>query len=167
LRDHLGPARERALLALVGFVATAIITRLTTGYLHVNGAGANGGLIIGGVHIHHYVFGIFLLLATSLSWLMLDGVTPGTRRRWFRLSAMAYGVGAALILDEFALWLYLKDVYWAKEGRQSLEAMVIFAGVLAIAALVWPYGAALRRHVAARRATGTAASTSLGSGGGA
>lgn len=144
-----------------------MITRLTTGYLHVNGAGANGGLIIGGVHIHHYVFGIFLLLATGLSWLMLDGVTPGARRWWFRISALAYGIGAALILDEFALWLYLKDVYWAKQGRQSLEAMAIFAGALVIAALVWPYGAAVRRHLARRSDTGAGATTSPDGEGGA
>lgn len=151
LRDHLSPRRERGLLALVGFLVAAIITRLTTGFLHANGAGANGGLVIGGVHIHHFVFGIFIVLATTMSWLLLDGVSASAKRGWFRTSAIAYGVGSALILDEFALWLYLEDVYWAKQGRQSLEAMAIFAAVLAIAGVGWPYGGALRRHFASSR----------------
>jgi hypothetical protein len=49
--------------------------------------------------------------------------------------SMAYGVGAALTLDEFALWLNLRDVYWEREGRSSIEALLLFAAALAIAAL--------------------------------
>jgi hypothetical protein len=53
--------------------------------------------------------------------------------------SMAYGVGAALTLDEFALWLNLRDVYWQREGRASYEALLLFAAALAIAALGGPF----------------------------
>jgi hypothetical protein len=53
--------------------------------------------------------------------------------------SMAYGVGAALTLDEFALWLNLRDVYWQREGRASFDALLLFAAALAIAALGGPF----------------------------
>ena len=53
--------------------------------------------------------------------------------------SMAYGVGAALTLDEFALWLNLRDVYWERQGRASFEALALFAAALAIAALGGPF----------------------------
>jgi hypothetical protein len=78
----------------------------------------------GGVHLHHMVFGIvFILLAGFLDF-ALDPRGP-----WLEILAVVFGIGAALTLDEFALWLYLKDVYWAEEGRHSLDA-VIFAVLL-------------------------------------
>jgi hypothetical protein len=46
---------------------------------------------------------------------------------------MLYGVAAALILDEFALWLNLSDVYWQRQGRESYEAMALFGSLLATA----------------------------------
>jgi hypothetical protein len=48
--------------------------------------------------------------------------------------AILYGLGAALTLDEFALWLNLRDVYWAKEGRSSIDAVILFGSLLAIGA---------------------------------
>lgn len=49
-----------------------------------------------------------------------------------RLTSMLYGIASALVLDEFALWLNLKDVYWQREGRESVEALVTFASLLAM-----------------------------------
>ena len=49
-----------------------------------------------------------------------------------RLTALLYGVGAALTLDEFALWLRLEDVYWAREGRESIDAVILFGALLAV-----------------------------------
>ena len=74
----------------------------------------------GGLHIHHLVFGIVLiLLAGFLSFaLEPDGAL-------LTILAIAFGIGAGLTLDEFALWLYLEDVYWSEEGRRSVDAVII------------------------------------------
>ena len=89
-----------------------------------------------GRHIHHLVWGILLLLVTGFGWLLQAGTGDTGSRTWVgRVMSMAYGVGAALTLDEFALWLNLRDVYWEREGRSSFEALSLFAAALAIAAL--------------------------------
>lgn len=46
--------------------------------------------------------------------------------------AAVFGIGAALVIDEFALWLYLQDVYWEKQGRDSVDAVIITIAVLTI-----------------------------------
>ena len=75
----------------------------------------------GGLHVHHHVFGIALMLfAGFLLSLQLD--SP-----WTELSAAAFGIGAGLTLDEYALWLHLEDVYWAEEGRRSVDAVIVAA----------------------------------------
>ena len=64
--------------------------------------------------------------------------------------AFAYGVCSALILDEFALWLNLRDVYWERQGRESVEALAIFSGVFLWGVLIWPFGRAMWRHLRGR-----------------
>ena len=147
LHHHLSPRRERAMFATLGFFVGLAITRGVTTWLHYHGAGANGGIIIRGVHIHHEVFGIVGLLLVSYTWLLLFAFENEPRRRWFRLTALAYGVFAALILDEFALWLNLRDVYWQRQGRESVEALLIFGGLLLWAVLIWPFALAVWRHL--------------------
>lgn len=73
----------------------------------------------GDTHIHHLVPGILLLLVSGYVLAALD-----VPREW---PAAVYGIGAALTLDEFALWLHLKDVYWEREGRTSIDAVIVFA----------------------------------------
>jgi hypothetical protein len=75
----------------------------------------------GGLHVHHLVFGIVLLLATGFA-LALQPSSP-----WLEILAAGFGIGAGLTLDEYALWLHLEDVYWAEEGRRSVDAVVIAA----------------------------------------
>jgi hypothetical protein len=76
---------------------------------------------IGDAHLHHMVGGIVVVLLTG----MLDlSLRPGGL--WRELLAIGFGVGAALILDEFALSLHLKDVYWTPEGRRSVEVSIIW-----------------------------------------
>ncbi|HZS30038.1 MAG TPA: hypothetical protein VFA37_02145 [Gaiellaceae bacterium] len=153
LHHHLGPRRERAMFAALGFFVGLAITRGITTWLHYHGAGANGGIIIRGVHIHHLVFGIVGMLLVGYLWLLLFAFEEQPRRLWFRLTALAYGIFAALILDEFALWLNLRDVYWQRQGRESVEAIAIFAGLLLWAVLIWPFAVAVWRHFG-RRASG-------------
>jgi len=89
----------------------------------------------GGRHIHHLVFGILILLLVGYGWLAEVG-TGADRSSILlsRLMSILYGVGAALTLDEFALWLNLRDVYWAREGRASIDAIVLFGSLLAASA---------------------------------
>lgn len=86
----------------------------------------------GGRHIHHLVFGIIILLLVGYGWLCeIGNGSDGSSIFVGRLMAIVYGVGAALTLDEFALWLNLKDVYWSQEGRASIDAVILFGALLA------------------------------------
>ena len=89
---------------------------------------------MGGRHIHHLVWGILLLLITGYATLAEAGTddTP-VSILVSRLLAISYGVGAALTLDEFALWLNLDAAaYWSRQGRESIDAVVLFGALLSI-----------------------------------
>lgn len=73
----------------------------------------------GVLHIHHLVPGIFLLIASGYI-----GISFWATEKIRHFMAILFGIGAALTIDEFALWLYLKDVYWEKQGRGSLDAVI-------------------------------------------
>jgi len=73
-------------------------------------------------------FGIGGLLSVGYLWLLEIGINE--QRRSSRVTAAVFGSGAALTLDEFALWLNLEDVYWAKQGRESIDAVVLFGSLL-------------------------------------
>jgi hypothetical protein len=145
------------MFASLGFLVALAITRGLTTFLHYRGAGRNGGIVIRGVHIHHLVFGIVGLLLIGYGWLLLWGLGEQPRRRAFRLTAFVYGAASALVLDEFALWLNLKDVYWQHQGRESLEALALFASFLLWALLIAPFARAVWRHLRRRQTTKPAA----------
>jgi hypothetical protein len=73
-----------------------------------------------GLHLHHLVWGIVLLLVAGFLGFALPSSSPGTE-----ILAALFGVGAGLTLDEFALWVHLEDVYWTQEGRSSFDAIVV------------------------------------------
>ena len=81
-----------------------------------------GSVTTGGIHVHHLVFGIVLLMLAGFLGFALQPGDP-----WLEVLAAAFGVGMGLTLDEFALWLHLDDVYWAEEGRSSVDAVIIAA----------------------------------------
>lgn len=81
-----------------------------------------GNIESGGLHIHHLVFGIFMMLAAGI---LEFGIDPDGH--WTVAFAALFGGGAALTMDEFALWLHLEDVYWGTEGRQSIDAVILVA----------------------------------------
>jgi hypothetical protein len=85
----------------------------------------------GGTHIHHLVWGILLIL--TMGYLGLAVVDMGSP--WLELTAICFGIGMGLTLDEFALWLNLEDVYWSSKGRQSIDAVVITASLLVVSLL--------------------------------
>ena len=78
----------------------------------------------GGLHLHHLVWGIVLVLTTGFLGFALAPSSP-----WDDVLAALFGVGMGLTLDEFALWIHLRDVYWAEEGRASLDAVVVAAAL--------------------------------------
>lgn len=124
--------RERLFLGSVGFFVTVLVVRGITFAIHYN-IGPFHNISMHGRHIHHMVWGILLLLVVGYCWLLEIGT--GSVQSWplaSRLTAMLYGVAAALILDEFALWLNLSDVYWQREGRESYEAMALFGSLFAV-----------------------------------
>jgi len=138
--------RERLFLASLAFLVTFAIVRGVTHLIRA-GIGPFHNVTGGGLHIHHLVWGILLLLVVGYVWLLEIGVGSS----WVAsLTAMAFGVGAALTLDEFALWLNMQDVYWERQGRESIDAVVIFAGLLSVGIWGWPFLRAmtsiLRRH---------------------
>jgi hypothetical protein len=74
----------------------------------------------GGLHLHHLVWGIVLLLVSGFLNFVLRPGSPGVE-----ILAAMFGIGAGLTLDEFALWIHLEDVYWSQEGRSSIDAVVV------------------------------------------
>ena len=138
--------RERLFLASLAFLLTFGIVRGLTAMIRA-GVGPFHNVSAGGVHVHHLVWGIFLLIAVAYVWLLEVGVGSS----WVAsLTAIAFGIGAALTLDEFALWLNLSDVYWERQGRESIDAVLIFAGLLSAGVWGWPFlrdiGLLVTRH---------------------
>ncbi|HEX9066835.1 MAG TPA: hypothetical protein VF843_17120 [Streptosporangiaceae bacterium] len=82
----------------------------------------------GDVHVHHMVFGVVLMAGGGIAGL----ASPTTSIEWRAGAAGVFGLGTALVLDEFALILHLRDVYWANEGRLSVDAVFVAAGVTAL-----------------------------------
>ena len=127
--------RERLFLTSIGFFVTVAVVRGITLMIR-NGVGPVHNVSAGGLHIHHLVWGILLLLIVGFVWMLEVGVGSSWTAS---LTALAFGVGAALTLDEFALWLNLRDVYWQRQGRESLEALALFGGLLAAGMVGWPF----------------------------
>ena len=134
--------RERMFLASASFFVTFAASRLVV----------YGGrnfvqpfeLWIGGIHIHHYVWGILLLLVVGYLWLIQVGSGPLPRSHHLgRMTAALYGAGAALTLDEFALWLHLDDVYWERTGRMSIDAVMLFGALVSAGLWGGPFWRAL------------------------
>jgi hypothetical protein len=122
--------RERAFLSATGFTVAFGTARAITHAIRA-GVGPFHNISEGGRHIHHSTFGILGLLGIGYIWTYRIGIGPAPGGRWAsRTSATAYGVAAALTLDEFALWLDLQDDYWDKQGRKSIDAVAIFGGLL-------------------------------------
>ncbi len=111
------------------------------------GFGFHDIVLPGGLHIHHAVPGIFLALMAGYLGLIVE-------KKAIRPISIMYGIGAALTLDEFALWLELRDVYWSKNGRRSFEAVAIAGSLFMGGVALSQFGGAIIRDLRARRKTG-------------
>lgn len=131
---HVPETRQPLMWCLVAFIVTFAVTRTIVRYIRSQ-AGSDkprrwwqprnisGG---GGLHIHHMVIGVVLVMVSGVAMVTMavDGGVPE-----FTAASILFGVGAALVLDEFALILHLSDVYWAEDGRTSVDAVFVAVAV--------------------------------------
>jgi hypothetical protein len=138
--------RRRMFIASVSFLLTFVGVRILVHRI-VNHEGYFQWVVVRGLHIHHLVWGILILLLVGYGWLLDLGRSHSPLSIFFsRLMSVGYGAGAALTLDEFALWLNLEpDVYWAREGRISIDAIILFGSLLAVGAWGAPFFRGLQR----------------------
>ena len=129
LVDH---NRQGIFLVLVGFVGSFAFIRLSARLGRSERAPWWPGSVVSesGVHLHHLVWGICLMTASGALGFALFDSSP-----WFEICAACFGIGAGLTFDEFALWIHLEDVYWAREGRSSIDAAVIAGAALLLVLL--------------------------------
>lgn len=121
--------RQWVFLVLLGLLLSFGFIRLSTRLIRSPRVPWWPGSVVSGsgVHVHHLVFGIVLMMIAGT--LGLGAFETDVVRG---LCAFGFGIGMGLTIDEFALWVYLKDVYWAKEGRSSVDAAVIAATLMAL-----------------------------------
>lgn len=146
LREELDQGQRAALASWLSFTATFAAVRGITWSIRA-GRGPFRNVSLGGEHLHHYMWGIGMLAGVGAV-----AVRGSERQRAHPAVAVSYGSGLALIVDEFALLLDLKDVYWAQQGRISIDLGVggIAAAGSYFAAL--PAVRALRRDYRRRAA---------------
>ena len=124
-----------AFIYLVFFLGTFAFIRTSAHMIRAQVKWWPGNVEVGGTHIHHLVWGILLILTSGYIAVAIAPESP-----WREVVAVFFGIGTGLTLDEFALWLNLKDVYWEREGRKSIDAVIIasaVSGVLLISLRSW------------------------------
>lgn len=125
------PGKETHFLILLAFVFSFAFIRTSTHMIRAQVSWWPGNVETkGGLHIHHMFWGILLLMVMGYV-----GIATAIPDPWFELVAIGFGIGMGLTMDEFALWLTLKDVYWEQQGRDSIRAVMVTVGLLVIALL--------------------------------
>ncbi len=119
--------RQAEFLFFVAFLVTFGFIRTSAHLIRAQVRWWPGNVNVGGTHVHHLVWGILLLMISGYV-----GVAVAPPSPWHEICAVFFGIGMGLTLDEFALWLDLKDVYWSEEGRKSIDAVIVAATVAGI-----------------------------------
>jgi hypothetical protein len=132
--------RRRMFIASLSFLLTFAGVRFLVHSI-VSNEGHFQWVMVHGKHIHHLVWGILILLLVGYGWLLdLGRKHDPISLFWSRLMSVSYGVGAALTLDEFAMWLDLDpNAYWSSSGRLSIDAVILFGSLLAAGAWGAPF----------------------------
>jgi hypothetical protein len=131
--DNLVQHEEQGLfLVLAGFIGSFAFIRMSTRLMRSPKVPWWPGSVVSdsGVHLHHLVFGIVTMMIAGTLGFLFFGHSPQTE-----IAAAFFGIGAGLTIDEFALWVHLEDVYWAEEGRSSIDAVVIAAAGMGLVLL--------------------------------
>jgi hypothetical protein len=116
--------RQPEFLFFVAFLVTFGFIRTSAHLIRAQVKWWPGNVEVGGTHIHHLVWGIGLMMISGYV-----GVTIAPPSPWHEIVSVLFGVGMGLALDEFALWLDLKDVYWSDQGRKSIDAVIVAATI--------------------------------------
>jgi hypothetical protein len=124
--DVIAQGRLPLLCFLLGFIVGFLLIRLSVRMIRKKVRWWPGNVRSGGVHIHHMVFGVILVLLSGIGMVTLYQSASAVTAS---MLAAAFGVGAALTLDEFALIFYLRDVYWEEQGRTSVDAVFVALAV--------------------------------------
>ena len=121
----------------VAFALGFLVIRLWVRLIRARVRWWPGNVVAGDVHVHHMVFGVVLMTIGGVAEL----AAPLGSLGWRAGAAALFGLGTALVLDEFALILHLRDVYWSNEGRLSIDAVFVAVGVTALLLLgITPVG---------------------------
>ena len=158
---HVGPGEQSVLVAWASFTATFGATRALTHWIRAGHGPASGGMSVGGRHFHHYNIGIVLL--SMIGAVALRGAE---HHRKHPLTATTYGAANALIVDELMLLLDLKDVYWAKDGRTSVDTAVGLIGLGGVFLAAVPFWQRVAHEVTDLVSTHAPGSHTTSSGGG-
>jgi Uncharacterized protein conserved in bacteria (DUF2252) len=140
--------RRVALRALAAFLVTFAVLRIITAIIHFEllPHGPFRNLVTrSGLHIHHLFWGALLLMISEFAALATRAPV------WHLRIAIVYGVAMALMLDEFALWLRLADVYWSPQGIESIKAGAVAAAILAIYGFGQPFWHAIAKDAVGRK----------------
>jgi hypothetical protein len=124
-RNIVEPGKLPLLLALAAFIVTFAATRCVTRLIRAGRGPFHDVSTGGGAHVHHVVPGVLLMCVGGFG-----GVAAGGRGWVAGATAVVFGMGAGLVLDEFALILYMQDVYWSEQGQKSVEVVVVTASLL-------------------------------------
>jgi hypothetical protein len=125
----LAEEKQGLFLVLTGFILSFGFIRMSTRLMRSPRVPWWPGSVVSesGVHVHHLVFGIVTMMAAGAVGFTVLGDSP-----YAEICAFLFGVGAGLTIDEFALWVYLEDVYWSEQGRVSIDATVIAAAAMGL-----------------------------------
>jgi hypothetical protein len=125
------PGKLALFLMLVAFIVTFLFIRLSVRMIRAEVSWWPGNVQPGGLHIHHVVFGlVFMLIGGVLAFAPIAWQSP-----WWEITGVLFGIGAALVLDEFALILHLDDVYWSEQGRKSIDVVFLCAALVGMLVL--------------------------------
>ncbi|MDQ6691921.1 MAG: hypothetical protein M3Z13_04050, partial [Candidatus Dormibacteraeota bacterium] len=136
--------RERLFISSTSFFLTWALVRGLVHLIRAN-IGPFHNLSAGGTHVHHLVWGILLLLVGGY---IAQIESPTSKRRVRVIAAAVFGAGAALTLDEFALWFYLADVYWTRQGRDSVDVAILFGSLLSLGVWGGAFLGSITKHFA-------------------
>ena len=127
--------RQTQFLFFVAFLLSFGFIRTSAHMIRAQVSWWPGNVEVGGTHIHHLVWGIILLLICGYVGVAIHPGDP-----WRDIVAVGFGIGTGLTLDEFALWLNLKDVYWSEQGRRSIDAVIVataLSGIVLVGLRGW------------------------------